>query len=285
MKNNIIRKILIIAIITFAILITSTSSFAGITPSDIKGGSHGDLDLGFLDTLTDAVRLIGTFIAVGALMLIGIKYVMGSLEEKANYKKSMMPYVIGCFILFGASNLAPQIRELFSGVATDSVSVGNQILGIIQAVGSMITVGVLMILGIKYMVGSTEERASYKRSMLPAVIGTVLIFMALQVTTIIANFTNEAIGEGNTTTPIDYERDFDGNPVCRKCKDILSIGEQTKRKCENCGEPTGLTQVDKPFDYERDFDGNPVCRKCKDTLSETEQKRGACANCGEPTGF
>ena len=282
MKKNITHKILIIAIVAFAILITSTNSFAGITPGDITGGSHGDLDLGFLDTVTDAVRLIGTFIAVGALMLIGIKYVMGSLEEKANYKKSMMPYIIGCFILFGASNLAPQIRELFSGVATDSVSVGNQILGIIQAV---ITVGVLMILGIKYMIGSTEERASYKRSMLPAVVGTVLIFMALQVTTIIANFTDEAVGNGNTTSAFDYERDVDGNPVCRKCKDTLSVGEQTRRKCDNCGEPTGQTKVEKPFDYERDVDGNPVCRKCKDTLSETEQQRGACANCGEPTGF
>lgn len=245
MKNNITRKTLVIAIIAFVILITSTNSFAGITPSDIKGGNHGDIDLSFLDTLTDAIRLIGTFIAVGALMLIGIKYAMGSLEEKANYKKSMMPYIIGCFILFGASNLAPQIRDLFSGIGTNPEDVGNQILGIIQAVGSMVSVGVLMILGIKYMVGSTEQRASYKHSMLPAVIGTVLIFAALQVTTIIANFAEDSVGEGNTTSQ---------------------------------------TQVDKPIDYERDVAGNPVCRKCKDKLSETEQKRGVC-NCGEPTGF
>ncbi len=195
MKKNITKRIITIAIIAFVILITSTSSFAGITPGDIKGGNHGDIDLSFLDTITDAVRLIGTFIAVGALMIIGIKYVMGSIEEKASYKKSMMPYIIGCFILFGASTLAPQIRELFSQVGTDTEAVGGQILGIIQAVGSMITVGVLMILGIKYMVGSTEERASYKRSMLPAVIGMILIFMALQITTIIYDFTKEAVGE------------------------------------------------------------------------------------------
>lgn len=205
MKNNKTRKIIMIAIIAFAILITSTSSLAGITPGDVKGGNHGDIDLSFLDTITDAIRVIGSFIAVGALMIIGIKYVMGSIEEKANYKKSMMPYIIGCFILFGASTLAPQIRDLFSGVGTDTEAVGNQILGIIQAVGSMITVGVLMILGIKYMVGSTEERASYKRSMLPAVVGTVLIFMALQITTIIYNFTKETVGE--EIPPVSYSQE------------------------------------------------------------------------------
>lgn len=246
MRTKMISKIVLIVIIAICIVMTSTHSFAGITPGQIDGENYGDgdIDLGFLDTLTDAASLIGAFIAVGALMLIGIKYVMGSLEEKANYKKSMMPYIIGCFILFGASTLAPQIKSLFSGIATDSEAVGNQILGLIQAVGSMISVGVLMILGIKYMIGSTEQRASYKRSMLPAVIGIVLIFMALQVTTIISNFTKEAIGDTTsqeqTSNPREYERDADGNPICRNCKDPLSVVEQRRGTCGHCGEPTGI---------------------------------------------
>jgi len=43
-------------------------------------------------------------IAVGAMMVIGIKYMSGSLEEKANYKKKMVPYLVGCVILFRSSN-------------------------------------------------------------------------------------------------------------------------------------------------------------------------------------
>lgn len=188
MKMKTIKKILIAILVSFAIIMTSSISFAGITPSQITGESDGELDLNFLDTLTNAIRTIGIFIAVGALMIIGIKYVMGSIEEKANYKKSMMPYVIGCFVLFGASIIAPELEKLVTNMGTDTETIGNTVLGFIQVIGTFATIGVLMVLGIKYMVGSTEERASYKRSMLPYVVGCVLIFATVNIAGMMYDF-------------------------------------------------------------------------------------------------
>lgn len=52
------------------------------------------------------IQVVGTVIAVGALMVLGVKYMMGSAEEKAEYKKTMIPYVIGAILLFAAVNLA-----------------------------------------------------------------------------------------------------------------------------------------------------------------------------------
>ena len=187
MQKRIIAKILIALLLISIIASLSTQVFAGITPGQITGDTEINVELDFIDKLTDAVRTIGIFIAVGAMMVIGIKYVTGSIEEKANYKKSMMPYLIGCFVLFGASILAPQLKDAFSNMGTDAQSIGNEIIGIIQAIGSIVTVGVLMILGIKYMVGTTEERASYKRTMLPYVIGVILIFAAVNLTAVIYN--------------------------------------------------------------------------------------------------
>lgn len=57
-------------------------------------------------------------------------------------------------------------------------NVGEQIIGIIQVVGSVAAVGVLVVLGIKYMMGSTEEKAEYKKTLVPYMIGAVLIFAA-----------------------------------------------------------------------------------------------------------
>ncbi|MCI9110720.1 MAG: hypothetical protein HFH47_02775, partial [Bacilli bacterium] len=34
-----------------------------------------------------------------------IKYMVGSVEEKASYKKSMMPYVLGAVMVFAITNL------------------------------------------------------------------------------------------------------------------------------------------------------------------------------------
>lgn len=55
-------------------------------------------------------------------------------------------------------------------------NIGNQIIGFLQIVGSIISVIVLIILGIKYMIGSAEEKANYKKTMGPYLIGAIMIF-------------------------------------------------------------------------------------------------------------
>jgi len=56
--------------------------------------------------------------------------------------------------------------------------VGQKVLGIIQVAGSVVAVIILAVLGIKYMMGSAEEKAEYKKVMIPYLIGAVLIFAA-----------------------------------------------------------------------------------------------------------
>lgn len=187
MKNKIVKTALIIILTILFIILTIPKSQA-ITPGDIKGDIAGDktIDVSFVESLEDMIRLIGIFIAVGAMMIIGIKYMTGSIEEKANYKKTMMPYLIGCIFLFGASVIAPKIIEVFKETKT-AEDIGNVALGLIQTIGTFVAVAVLMILGIKYMIGSTEERASYKKSMIPYVVGAVLLFGAVNITATIAN--------------------------------------------------------------------------------------------------
>lgn len=73
-----------------------------------------------------------------------------------------------------------------SGV-TDVQSFGGKVIGVIQAVGSVVAVAILVVLGIKYMMGSTEEKAEYKKTLIPYVIGAVLIFAASQVAGIVYN--------------------------------------------------------------------------------------------------
>lgn len=205
MKKNIIKKALVmLAIIT--IIVISSGNINAITPDQITGSETEIEELKFIDNVTDLVRTVGSFIAVGALMVIGIRYMMGSTEERASYKKSMMPYIIGCFILFGAANIAPQFKDLFSNMGNTTEDIGNKILGLIQVIGTFISVGGLMILGIRYMMGSTEERASYKKSMLPYIIGAVLLFAAVNITTIIYNVSTEASASKASTTQTHIQK-------------------------------------------------------------------------------
>lgn len=77
---------------------------------------------------------------------------------------------------------------------TEFINIGGNIVGIIQFVGILATVLVITIIGIKYMLGSVEEKAEYKKSMLPIVIGCVLLMSSTVIVGAIAN----AVSEKNT---------------------------------------------------------------------------------------
>lgn len=69
----------------------------------------------------------------------------------------------------------------------DVKDLGNNIIGIITTIGIIISVLVLVILGIKYMIGSASEKAEYKKTMIPYIIGAILVFAASSIATIVMN--------------------------------------------------------------------------------------------------
>ena len=60
----------------------------------------------------------GVIAGVVIIAIFGIKYMMGSLEEKAEYKKTMMPYIVGAALIFAASALATVVYNFMKGIST-----------------------------------------------------------------------------------------------------------------------------------------------------------------------
>lgn len=65
---------------------------------------------------------------------------------------------------------------------------GGKIIGILQTVGVVLSVVILTILGIKYMIGSAEEKAEYKKTMIPYIVGAACIFLAPTIANIVYKF-------------------------------------------------------------------------------------------------
>lgn len=65
-------------------------------------------------TLIRGVRTIGIIFAVIALMIYGIRYMFGSLEEKAEYKETMMPWIIGSLLLVVGTTIVQYIYTIAS---------------------------------------------------------------------------------------------------------------------------------------------------------------------------
>ena len=91
-----------------------------------------------------------------------------------------------------ASGINPgEIAGGLTGTSTpateDITNIGNKLIGIITTVGVVVAVIVLLILGIKYMMGSAQEKAEYKKTMIPYIIGVVFIVAISTIVSIIAN--------------------------------------------------------------------------------------------------
>ena len=58
------------------------------------------------------VSAIGTIMSVIIIMIIGVRYMVGSIEEKAEYKKTILTYLIGAVLLFGATTLPSMVYNI-----------------------------------------------------------------------------------------------------------------------------------------------------------------------------
>ena len=91
--------------------------------------------------------------------------------------------------VYTPTEFKPQIDTDANGT-TNVKSVGGKIVGLIRVIGTIASVGMLIVLGIKYMMGSAEERAEYKKTLFPYFIGAVLMFGATNLTQIIYTWAN-----------------------------------------------------------------------------------------------
>ncbi len=116
-KNNLI-KIVAVLIIGFLIL-GNTETFVEaftdptVDPNAWKPNIVGDDDLGNkAGNILGIINTVGILCSVIVLAILGIKYMVGSVEEKADLKKSMIPYVIGVCLLVCATTLPNIIYKI-----------------------------------------------------------------------------------------------------------------------------------------------------------------------------
>lgn len=65
------------------------------------------------------------------------------------------------------------------------IKIAGNVVSWIRTLAAIAAVIIISILGIKYMIGSTEERAEYKKSFMPLIIGIVVVVAAAQIATMI----------------------------------------------------------------------------------------------------
>ncbi|MGN1270927.1 MAG: pilin [Clostridia bacterium] len=125
-------KILMILIVIILLINNFTCVYGAKADSDIKGLAESWLDLGReeakkvgsestkkwsdFNNLAGMLWGIGIFVILICGVIIGIKYMFSSLEEKASIKENLKPYIIGSVIIIGALGIWQLLVEFLDKI-------------------------------------------------------------------------------------------------------------------------------------------------------------------------
>ena len=103
--------LILIALVSVSNVVLATQPVDGALTTLGKNEANTSV-ISFGQKIVPIVRAIGVIAAVIILMVVGIKYMMGSAEEKAEYKKTIPAYIIGAILVFAASQIIGFIIEI-----------------------------------------------------------------------------------------------------------------------------------------------------------------------------
>lgn len=83
---------------------------------------------------------------------------------------------------------ADKVKPNYAGNTTGIVNIAGRIIGLLRNISVVAGVLLLTVIGLKFMIGSAEEKAEYKKSLVPLVVGICVVMAATTITSLIFSF-------------------------------------------------------------------------------------------------
>ena len=120
------KTIKIMSIVLIAIMLVASISSVALadTVTDVLNDmTNKNTSTNTTDGLTSLggniaaiVQVVGIVIAVIVILVIGIKYLVASPEGKAEYKKTMIPYLVGAVLIFAGTTIVNVVYQAVTGL-------------------------------------------------------------------------------------------------------------------------------------------------------------------------
>lgn len=207
-------KIMSIAIFAFMMLMTITTTNAVAIEWWDKASSWykaGESNVGIstdvLDGLATTLEVVGTGVIAVATVVIGIKYIMGTVEGKVQAKESLMNLLVACIFFFGWSGIRGMlitgnasgiggIKGSNTGLSFFDGDIGTtfaRVFTLLVMFGKVLTVLAVVYMGVKYVFAGADAKAQLKQKSPALIIGIVLIFCATTFLGLLANVINDVL--------------------------------------------------------------------------------------------
>ena len=117
MKNKVV--VILIMLILFLPSIVFADEYNGIQTNVIIGQTGQGAEratLGITRELLGKFQVIGSIVSVVALIIIGLRYMFSSIQDRADMKGVLMYYIIGAVLVFSTSNVLGIAYDVIAGL-------------------------------------------------------------------------------------------------------------------------------------------------------------------------
>lgn len=217
-KNKVVKVLSVIVVIVFLFFCTlnvyADTFWEQAQNWYTSGSTNIYLNASVITDIGKMVEVIGTAVIAIATVILGVKYVLGSVTEKADVKESMITLLFACLFFFGWSNLRGifiknigydsngavtginGLTQLFIFAGNNGGTLENvfaSIFSVVIIIAKIIAVLVTIYMGVKYIFAGSEGKAKLKEKGIMYIIGIVLIFTTLNVLSFISDAINNSL--------------------------------------------------------------------------------------------
>lgn len=151
-----------------------------------------------IDTFDDMIKVVGTTAIVIATIVLGIRYILGTVESQTAAKEGLITLLVACVFFFGwsaiSSLLFPQNDFIFTSSSdTTYKNMVARVFSIFTYVANFVVILAVIYVGVKYIFSGATGKANLKAKSVYFIIGIILSFATTNVLTFISTIINETL--------------------------------------------------------------------------------------------
>lgn len=160
--------------------------------SNVNTNDYNENTSYIIDEFTTMIRLIGSAVITCVTIFLGVKYIFGSVESKADVKEGLITLFVVCVFFFGWSSISnllfPENHFIFVSEADTSYTamVGRIFETVTYILQFVVLIGVIYV-GVKYIFAGVNGKADLKSKAPMFFIGIILAFCSTTVLSYISN--------------------------------------------------------------------------------------------------
>lgn len=151
-----------------------------------------------IDVFLDMINVVGTTVIVVATIVLGIKYIIGTVDTRTSAKEGLITLLVACVFFFGWTGISNLLYpgENYNFIFTDSSdtiykNMVGRLFSTFSYVANIVSILLIIYVGIKYILAGANGRAELKGRSIYFLIGVILIFATTNVLSFISELVND----------------------------------------------------------------------------------------------